>query len=67
MTFYETRYLVYLDNSVLDIFTRSVINAIDTISPDHAEIALGSLINNGLIKIVERGKYCNYETTCLSF
>jgi predicted transcriptional regulator of viral defense system len=60
MTFYETRFLEYLDDNGLDIFNRSVINEIDTISADRAEIALRSLVNKGLIKIVERGKYCRH-------
>ncbi len=57
----EAKLLEYLDDYGLDIFSKGDLIKENSLSPKQIETGLRSLIKRGLVKIIERGKYCRHN------
>lgn len=53
--------LEYLDDHGLDIFTKDQLLSIDTITPSSVMRGVKELIDQGYLKVIEKGKYCRHN------
>jgi len=57
----EVKILEFIDDNGLDIFTTSQLSQIEGLSDNYITLGLSRLVQNGLLRKIEKGKYCRHN------